>query len=96
VLLIEVDASCSNNNVSLNTTEEECEGYSTFCGRKYKIPAEKLAEYSILYIGAENSLTLTNLMMNYNKCKVIDFPCDLSGFSFTLINQIVKLLDRKL
>lgn len=55
---------CENNVENVDTFETICR-----CGRKVNIPKENLLEqYTMLYIGQE-SLTLTNLLMNFNRCQ---------------------------
>ena len=74
------NSSCCNNNnnnnccVNVNNNAEEVKiDYNTeFCGRQYKLNSEHptVSDYSILFIGDENSRTLNNLIMNFTSCEV--------------------------
>jgi len=63
-------------------------------GRTFQLPFEtNVKDYSIFYIGSE-SITLTNLMMNFNQCKFFSYNPKTSEFRQETLNVNRALMRR--
>ena len=63
----------NDNNDNNNNNNNNNNNKFVFNGREYWIPDEDKTDYNLIYIGDENSLFLTNLMIENNKNRIYSY-----------------------